>query len=229
MSLNLFSIGIVGHITRQHRAERLGEAIGAEVVCIDTGGLGPGANHEVCYDWLAGSDSQWSVLLEDDALPVKDFRHQLGLVLNAAPTDLLSLYLGRSRPPHWQPSIARVIGGDHHFLVGPEMLHHVAVAIRTPMIPALLHHIRTDNDYRLGRLPIDEAVGRFARSIGVGVSHTHPSIVNHDISLPTTITRHASQHPTDDGERPASQARQAWAFGSRPAWDRIMATIPSPA
>ena len=227
--MTLFSIGIVAHYSRQNRAARLAEAVGAEVVVIDQGGLGAGSNHEVCYEWLAETNAPWSVILEDDALPCKGFRDQLQQVLLSSPTNILSLYLGRTRPPHWQPSIAKVIGGDHHYLIGTELLHHVAVAIRTPMISAMLHHIRTDNPYRLGQMPIDEAVGRYARASGTHIGYSHPSIVNHDANLPTVITRHLSQHKGETGKRTDRLPRQAWAFGVRKSWDRkIAAAIPEP-
>jgi hypothetical protein len=166
--------------------------------------------------------------LEDDALPVKDFRTQLDAVLRAAPTPLVSLYLGRSRPPHWQSSIARVITRDEHFLTGTELLHHVAVAIRTPLIPGMLNFIRADTDYQNGRLPIDEAVGRWARAASVTVSYAHPSIVNHDHTLDTVITKHVSQHRADRGQRSRQEMRKAWAFGSRQQWQPTIAAIPEP-
>lgn len=224
-----FSIGVVAHHTRQERAERLAEAIDAEMVSVDMGGLGAGGNHERCYEWLAESAPPWSVVLEDDALPVKGFRAQLGAVLGAAPTGLVSLYLGRSRPPHWQASIARVITGDENFLTGTELLHHVAVAIRTPLIPAMLAFIRADDDYRNARLPIDEAIGRWSRAVSIKVSYAHPSIVNHDHGLSTVIRRHVSQHRFETGKRGRPEHRKAWAFGSRQRWEPTVAVIPEPA
>jgi hypothetical protein len=223
------AVGVVAHHTRQERAGRLAEVVGAEVVSVDMGGLGAGGNHERCYGWLAESGEPWSVVLEDDAMPVKGFRAQLDAVLRAAPTGLVSLYLGRARPPHWQPSIARVITGDEHFLLGTELLHHVAVAIRTPLIPAMLDFIRSDADYRSGGLPIDEAVGRWARSASVPVGYAHPSIVDHDHTLDTVIRRHVSQHRAETGTRNRHEQRRAWAFGSRQRWEPITASIPEPA
>jgi hypothetical protein len=225
----MIAIGIVAHYDRYERATRLADVVGAEVIAVDRGGVGAGANHEVCYEWLAETNAPWSVIIEDDALPCKGFRDQLQQVLLSSPTNILSLYLGRTRPPHWQPSIAKVVGGDHHYLIGTELLHHVAVAIRTPMIPSMLHHLRTDNAYRLGKMPIDEAVGRYARASGTRIGYSHPSIVNHDASLPTVITRHLSQHKTESGTRTDRLPRQAWAFGVRNSWDReIVAPIPEP-
>lgn len=226
----MISVGIVAHHSRYERAKKLSDIVNAEVITVDQNGkLGAGANHELCYEWLADSDQQWSVILEDDALPCKGFLDQLGQVLLSSPTDVLSLYLGRTRPPHWQPSIAKVIGGDHHYLIGSELLHHVAVAIRTPLIRSVLNYFDTDTAYRRGKLPIDEAVGKFCRTNGIKVGYTHPSICNHDARLPTVIDRHVSQHKGEKGSRNGGPPRQAWAFGSRSAWQPITAVIPEPA
>lgn len=225
----MISIGVVAHYSRHERATRLADIVGAEVVTVDQGTVGAGANHEICYDWLASSRSAWTVVLEDDAMPVRGFTAQLEQVLRVAPTPLVSLYLGRGRPPHWQVSIARVIAGDANFLLGSELLHHVAVAIRTPMIPEMLAFIRADPDYAAGRLPIDEAIGRWARQAAkVPVSYAHPSIVNHDPDLPTVIKRHLSQHKSEDGKRGRTHIRKAWAFGMRQQWEPSTTAIPDP-
>lgn len=225
----MISIGIVAHYSRHERATRLADIVGAEVVAVDQGGMGAGSNHEVCYDWLAESQSAWTVVLEDDAMPVRGFVGQLEQVLRAAPSPLVSLYLGRGRPPHWQIPIAQVITQDANFLLGSELLHHVAVAIRTPLVPGMLRFIRADPDYAAGKLPIDEAIGRWARQAAkVPVSYAHPSIVNHNHDLPTVIKRHLSQHRTEDGKRGRKHIRRAWAFGTRPQWGQTTAVIPDP-
>ena len=222
-------VGIVAHYSRHERAEKLAELIEAEIISVDHGGIGPGKNHELCYEWLAESKAPWVVLLEDDAIPVKDFRTQLNAVLRAAPkTGLMSLYLGRSRPPHWQISIARVIAGDENYFMASELLHHVAVAIRPNLIPGMLKYIRNDTAYADGKLPIDEAVGAWARSLSMPIVYSNPSIVNHDARTGTIIKRHVSQHKTDDGKRASDDSRKAWRFGPREEWQTTIATIPNP-
>lgn len=229
--MSIFGIGIVAHHSRHDRASRLADIVGAELVAVDYDGkLGAGRNHEICYEWLSETvTAPWTVVMEDDAIPTKLFRAQLNLVLRAAPTDIVSLYLGRTRPGRWQPSIAQVISGDHHFLLANELLHHVAVAVKTEMIPSLLAHIRSDRHYQDGLLPIDEAVGRFARACSTPIAYTHPSIVDHETRLPTVIHRHVSSSPGDSGKRPANEIRKAWAFGARQAWKPVTAAIPEPA
>lgn len=223
------AIGVVAHHDRQDRAERLADFLRAEVLVLDDGTLGAGANHRRCYEWLSDSGAPWSVIVEDDAIPVASFRDQLPQVLAASPTDVLSLYLGRSRPPHWQRGIGAVIGGDHHFLLASELLHHVAVAVRTPLIGPLIAFLDHHRPYRTGKLPIDEAVGRFCRQGGMAVGYTHPSIVDHDHTARTVIAHHVSQHSADPGTRRGGPPRRAWAFGVRPLWEsKRCATIPDP-
>jgi len=97
------------------------------------------------------------------------------------------------------------------------------------MIGAMLHHIRTEKSYLLGKIPIDEAVGHYARASGTRIGYSHPSIVNHDAGLPTVIARHTSQHKGETGSRNSRLPRQAWAFGVRNGWSReIVASIPDP-
>ena len=226
----MIAIGIVAHHSREGRAYKLADFVEANVVAMDTGGFGAGKNHEACYEWVADLNEPWSVIMEDDAVPVTSFRQQLDQVLRASPTPITSLYLGRSRPPHWQPSIAQVINRDVHFLVGTELLHHVAVAIRTPLIPSMLDHVRADTKYQRRKLPIDEAIGRWARSVSVKVGYARPSIVDHRDDIPTVITRHVSQHSANEsGHRKAGEARRAWAYGTRKRWEKTFAVIPEPA
>lgn len=217
----LFSVGVVAHRKRRERAERLAEVTNATIVAIDEGGVGAGFNHEVCYRWLAQEGSSWSVILEDDACPVIGFTEQLTAVLSCAPSPLVSLYLGRSRPPHAQIPIARVIAADHHYLMCDELLHHVAVAVRTELIGGILDHLAASAAYQAGQLPIDEAVGQAARERGHPISYSQPSLVDH-AQIPTLIEHHPSGHHADRGKRPLNprHPRRAWTFGTRPHWDR---------
>jgi len=222
-------IGIVAHKSRESRALRLADTIDAEFLSIDSGSprsaLGPGRNHDQVWEWLNDSPGEWKVVLEDDALPVKGFRNQLTAVLKAAPTPIVSLYLGRGRPPHWQPSIARVIADprtDPNFLVGTELLHHVAVAMKADLVSDMLAK-------RDRTLPIDESIGEWARRAGHAISYSRPSIVDHDFRLDTTILRHISRHKTDNGRRDnPRELRKAWAFGARQQWNDSWKVIPEP-
>lgn len=223
----MINIGIVGHHTRMEAGETLADKVDAEFMTIDSGGLGPGRNHEKAWQWLEESDSEWSVVLEDDAIPIIDFRKELKVALLNCPFSIVSLYLGRIRPPHWQDSIASVIARPESWLLADELLHHVGVAIQTPLIGDMLNVLAGDHEYVWGKVPIDEAIGRWVRLRGRQVAYANPSLVDHDYRLPTVIEQHVSQHATEPGVRHFFEPRKAWKLGTR-RWDRSSAEIPTP-
>jgi len=219
-------IAIVAHNTRENRAERLADAFKAEFLTIDNGSVGPGRNHVVAWEWLAEGSAPWSVVLEDDAIPVRGFSEQLVAVLKHAPDPVVSLYLGRGRPRQWQPSIQQVITGPAHFLRAPELLHHVGVAVRTSYLSSALAFLGHQD---LRKVPIDEAIGRWVRRRRLMVSYCNPSIVDHDLSIPTSITTHISTHATETGSRDdPREVRKAWQFGSRVAWTSRATLLATP-
>ena len=227
----MIPIAVVAHTSRLPRAEALADAVKAELLTIDNGTAGPGYNHLVAWEWLAeswrdGSGNPWSVVLEDDALPVQGFQEQLKAVLDKSPCDVVSLYLGRGRPPQWQTSIQRVITEDVHFYRAPELLHHVGVAVRSKYVATMLTQL---NRVDLSRVPIDEAIGKWVRQRRKTVAYCHPSIVDHDHRMTSTIMEHTSRHKTESGERnDPREIRKAWAFGSRRRWNSSVKDMPPP-
>lgn len=155
------------------------------------------------WEALAHRTSDWIVVLEDDAIPVPDFRAQLAQALTAAPTPVVSLYLGRKRPPQWQQRVSaalrRTFADDACWITANHMLHAVAIAVRADLVPSLLAH-RT-------RLPWDEHFTTWAQRHGV--SYTVPSLVDHADT--GTLIAHR------DGE-PRPCGRVAWLCGRRTAW-----------
>src|SRR6476659_8114901 len=95
-------IGVVAHVKRFNQARALAKEVEAQYVSWDYGCMGVTVNHIGVWTTLASMDTTWSVVLEDDALPVKDFRHELSLVLDAAPTSVVSLYHGTGHS-YWSP------------------------------------------------------------------------------------------------------------------------------
>lgn len=215
----MIPVAIVAHITREKRAQKLADAVSAEFVTTDDGGMGPGRNHDIAWQWLAHSGHEWSVVLEDDAIPVKPFQEELAKVLRVAPSPIVSLYLGRGRPPHWQPSIARVAARDENFFMANTLLHHVAVAIKTPLVSKILAE-------RDSMLPIDESIGRWAFGHRIDVAYSNPSIVDHEHKLETTITTRRSGYAGETNRR--TELRKAWRLGKRDVWVKTVARIPPP-
>lgn len=202
------AIGIVAHTNRSSMAEDLAGQVDADYMSIDNGALGPNRNHHHVWSELVDSKQQWVCVLEDDAQPIKDFRTQLHQALTAAPTPVVSLYLGTGNPPQWQHRIKHAtIHADKAnaaWITTNRLLYGVAVCTYTSLIPAMLASIERDQQIS-PLLPFDQAARNWASRIGF----TWPSLVDH-ADTPTLIN-----HP--DGS-PRTQPRRAWRVGGRDRW-----------
>lgn len=212
-------VAIVAHPHRHHHLDELVAATTAEAVILDNQDFGCEVNHLRAWEWLAGGNCPWSVVIEDDALPVQRFRFQLHAALKVAPTPIVSLYLGRSRPPHWQESIAQSVGKtrleDACFLTASALLHGVGYAIRTALIPDLLASLPG----MIKDTPIDEAISSWARQRDYGISYTWPSLLDHRDE--GTLIDHPDGHPR-------TKPRKAWCADWRERWESTTVEIPTP-
>lgn len=205
----MIAIGIVAHQQRQALAEALAEQVSADIVCFDDRGYGHHHNHRRTWQSLTYFATTHAVVLEDDAIPVHDFRHQLEQAVKASPAPITSLYLGRLRPPQWQNKISAAITranhDDAHYITATQLLHAVGVALQTEHIEPMLAFTATRS-----HLPFDEAIGAYARYARQPIAYTHPSLVNH-LDGPT-LFQHRDRQPRTPG-------RVAWRVGMRHAWD----------
>jgi hypothetical protein len=208
----VYRIGIVAHTSRSTQAKQLGRQVKSDFVSIDNGVMGCDENHYTVQRHLAALPSTWSIILEDDAVPVNDFRAQAEQALIMAPSPIVSFYLGRRRPPHWQGRIGNAVAQATHdqatWIVGTHLLHAVGYAIRTELLPSLLDHHSPR--------PSDEHITGWAQRFGHTISYTWPSLVDH-ADVPTIV-----EHP-DGQPRPAG--RKAWHTGSREHWTTKAVTL----
>jgi len=199
---------------------RLERALGADSVW-DLDYSGCEANHRRAWKWgVEDADPDtWVVILEDDIVLATGFSRQLGQILEAAPAPIVSLYLGRGRPPHWQTSIARAVTSlpDPHtcWLVGTDLLSAQGYAMRVSTMRSL------SRSRHRSKLPVDEHISGWAKRNGHAVAYTWPSIVDHREDLRPLITERA------DGQ-PRFERRVAWNFGSRPRWNNRTHPLLSP-
>ncbi|MCT7369450.1 hypothetical protein [Mycolicibacterium llatzerense] len=203
------NIAVVAHASRRSQARVLANFVGAAYTALDDGALGCERNHQRAWDWHRHNTTNgWAIVLEDDAIPVPGFTTQLHTALDVAPTPIVSLYLGTSRPPAWQPRIqaatAAANAHDASWIVGPQLLHAVGVAIHSDYVPALCDWLpRT-------KCAVDQAIAAWAVTQHHEVAYTWPSLVDHADT--DTIAAH------HDGS-PRTEPRRAWAAGTRDAWD----------
>lgn len=206
-----FALGVVAHELRREQAERLAHEVDADVLQMDDGKLQLGAEGNAKRTWASLAtfpDTEWSVCIEDDAVPVEGFRDQLAAALAVAPAPYVSLYLGRGFPRQWQKRIGETIAAATPetcwAITSGYMLHAVGIAVRSELVPAMLAHL----DRAIG-VPVDQAIGQHARNTAHQVAYTLPSLVDH-ADGPTI-------HIHQDGQ-PRPPGRTAWTAGTRPQW-----------
>lgn len=199
------ALGIVAHQARQVDASCLADTVNAAVVSVDTGRLGCDNNHKAVYRQLMGCGTEWVCVLEDDVIPVINFGGQLAKIAASAPTPIVSLYLGRQRPPQYQARIADAIAKAHahdaHYIVTDRLLSAQGVLMATRLVPDMLDKLRW--------LPIDEGISRWAQRAGHRIAYSVPSVIEHRDG--PTLVRHRDGKPRPPG-------RTAWTVGTRSVW-----------
>lgn len=205
--------GIVAHIDRDEAAKALHRELSdhfATGLFFDDGTLGCDYNHLHAWDSIAANaTTPWCAVFEDDAEPIPELGYHLGQALFYSPAPVVSLYLGRGRPVHWQKRIANAMRFPQRpYVVATTLLHCVAIAIRTELVLELLEDAR-DAVGSAVRKPIDEALTEAIKNRNLPVAYTNPSLVDHDDG--PSLARH--NYPDVPLE-----ARVAWRVGVRDSW-----------
>lgn len=200
------SIAVMAHPLRARAAEDLARHVDADNIVWDTHDdeWDTGRRAIATYDRTATHQ----IVLQDDALPVPDFRLHAAAALEQHPDALVSFYLGTSRPPQWQPAVddacMRAEDAGAAWISAPVLLHGVAIAIPTAEIAALLAWCERPT------VPYDERLGMYWRHLlERPVLYTWPSLVDHNDG--PTIARHR------DGEH-RNDPRRARLTGTPSSW-----------
>ena len=210
--MNTVTAAVVAHEDRRARAVQLHDELSLHYptgLLLDTTGIGCERNHLDAWDSAAGNAaSPWCMVVEDDAVLADGFFHHLGYALLYSPAPVLSLYLGRGRPVHWQVRIGNAVRFDRPYIVTHTLLHCVAVCIRTDLVSELIEDARVAVESSVHK-PIDEALTEAVKNRNLPVAYTNPSLVNHADGPSVTPHRYLGPHP---------EPRVAWRFGVRESW-----------
>lgn len=233
------TIAIVAHEARREMAERLAEKVDAALVVWDDG-QGPRETHERAWIDLLSMiaadhrDKRWGMVIEDDAIPVSDFKATMAAACAVAPFPVVSAYLGRGRPVLWQHQIAQVMAVQCDWLIAPDVFHGVGIGIRADHIDSMIGFVTASRPIKARYTePLDEAMGRWVRHKDIGVAYSHPSLLNHNPDLPSIIGE--DREPTHTVEVPAvlgahhdTNYRKAWHFATQTSWGPSYVMIPPP-
>jgi hypothetical protein len=138
---------------------------------------------------LADPAADWHVLIQDDAVPCRDFLAGLERALAFVPQDaVVSPYLGTGRnvPIRWEAMAGAADRAGAHWVRSAKLMWGVAIAIPVPLIPAMIEFA----DRRAG-VPDDMRVAGWAERDGHDVWYPWPSLVDH-LPVPS-LTKHRAK------------------------------------
>jgi len=204
-------IGVVAHTARADEAHQLMENVGAAYMSVDNGTMGCEHNHLRTWRWLnEHTEDEWVIVLEDDAKPIPHFNQHLAEALKHAPAPIVSLYRGHNvnNPAAEKAGLDATVRANTEtasWVTCHLLLHAVAVAVKTDILPHLITHIESIRS----SLPIDEAISHYAMRNRTLIAYTHGSLVDH-ADTPSVIVKHRDKLPRPPG-------RVAYQLGA-PQW-----------
>jgi hypothetical protein len=207
MKLNII---IVADKRREEMARKLAQFVDADMITWDENHkLGPTGNHRNAWVWANSHPADWTIVLEDDAIPVANFRREATKALTVAPAHVVSFYLGRLRPTAWQSAfewaVERADDANACWMTGRNVLHAVAIAADRGALNGMVAALMIHQVYQP-----DAALNCWISKNNADIAYSHPSLVNHNDDAQTLIIHH------QQGEyRPG---RVAWKHGTRRKW-----------
>lgn len=208
-------IAVMAHRARTASAWALARSVRANRVIWDQG-KGELDTGYRAWKSLTALETDWSIVLQDDAIPVPDFRDHAARALDSLdqPT-AVSFYVGTCRP-RASGVIAAVRAAeatDASWLVADRMLWGPGIAVPTSHLFALLGW------YWNSPRAYDQRIGQFYERAGVPIRYTWPSLVDHADS--ESLVRQARPH------RGPECPRVAHKVGVRDAYDGPSVRIPA--
>lgn len=134
----------------------------------------------------ANADSDWHIVIQDDAIISDNFyNNALNAILNAPEPTLLSFYTGTVRPyrSKFIRAVNKARAENASYLSYNTLCWGVAFAIPTKDIDTMLDFVSSS------RLLYDARIGSYYQKTWKNVYYTNPSIVDHNWELPS-LTGH---------------------------------------
>lgn len=207
-------VGIVAHVNREHLVDGLIRDSQADIIRFDDtfppSAKGCANNHiRVLTDLRKHArKDEWVIVLEDDAMPVDDFRKQAELALAQSDSELVGLYLGTSNPggviqQAVEPAVINAEAVDSNWVVADWFVSGPGYAVRSDVLGSLIDSLGESKG------PVDVRVNEWARYEGIETWYTYPSLINHNDaqSLINSYPDFARIMP-----------RRAWRAGGRAEW-----------
>lgn len=188
-----FDIIIVAHHSRFSLANKLANDLDAKIF-LDEENRGANWNHHQIIEYLH-NEKKSGIVMEDDAIPVSNFKKYAQEWIDRFPDKIISFYLGRGRPPQYQSliksKIDKAIIEGMDYITLQNLIHGVSYYIPSSLTKNILRG--WDN-----ALPADFAIGKaYARNVIYPVY----SLVEH------SDIQSVEKHP--DGKI-RTETRKAW-------------------
>lgn len=184
---------IVAHHSRIMIAERLASNLNAKIF-FDESNHGANWNHKRAIDYLA-TNNQSGIIIEDDAIPCKNFKAESQRWISRFSTKIISFYLGKGRPPQYQHFIKKSINNSIKSRLDYIEIDNLIHGVGYYLPSSLTKQIQANWNYSM---PADFAVGR---AYGKKVVYPIRSLLEHsDIE---SVEKH------QDGQQ-RTEIRRAW-------------------
>lgn len=195
-NINNLVVVIIAHFARQERANTLRDTLAAEgvtsVILTDDVGRGALWGHKNALRFAVKYPTARFVFMEDDAQPVTGFKDKALAWINRYPKDLISFYLGTSRPPIFQPHIGKAITDGDEMIRFGTLIHGVCYTMPNHTLAHIAYKLKPN-------LPADFAIGEAYRG---NVIYPIKSLVDHADDTPVEFNRRDND--------PRTEQRKAW-------------------
>jgi hypothetical protein len=187
------SVAVQHHPSRAHRLAPLTASLGCSAAVVSDpdplGGINPWRSSRECWR-RTPTNADWRLVVQDDALPCRDFYPGVLAALAAAPGPICAFYLGEN--PRQTARVMRTYASWGASWVPGQVgdwVPCVALAMHTALALDLAR-------YESGTTVIsdDEIIGRWAADRHHPWFSTIPSLVQHDDDEPSIIGGHV-YHP----------------------------------